>query len=105
MNPKRIELKTVLFCLTVSSAMAQFSSGIQGIVTDVTGSAVPEAIVHVTNVASGVGRQATTSNEGLYRVINLGPGTYRVNVAVPGFGSTKRLVQRGRPVLEYLTVV
>src|SRR5262249_9664684 len=49
-----------------------------------------EAIVHVTNTASGVARQATTSSEGLYRVINLGPGTYRVRVAVPGFGPAER---------------
>jgi len=90
MSPKRIELTAVLFCLSLSSAMAQFTSAIQGVVTDASGSAVPEAIVHVTNVASGVGRQATTSNDGLYRVINLGPGTYRVNVAVPGFAPAER---------------
>src|SRR6266446_2341283 len=90
MSLKRIELTAVLFCLSLSSAMAQFTSAIQGVVTDASGSAVPEAIVHVTNVASGVGRQATTSNDGLYRVINLGPGTYRVNVAVPGFAPAER---------------
>jgi hypothetical protein len=85
MSLKRIELTVVLFCLSIPSAMAQFTSAIQGIVTDASGGAVPEAIVQVTNVASGVSRQATTSNDGLYRVINLGPGIYRVNVAVPGF--------------------
>src|SRR5260370_30515592 len=90
MSLKRIELTAVLFCLSLSCAMAQFTSAIQGVVTDASGSAVPEAIVHVTNVASGVGRQATTSNDGLYRVINLGPGTYRVNVAVPGFAPAER---------------
>jgi hypothetical protein len=90
MSLKRIELTAVLFCLSLSSAMAQFTSAIQGVVTDASGAAVPEAVVHVTNVASGVAREASTSNEGLYRVVNLGPGTYRVEVAVKGFGPAER---------------
>ena len=76
--------------LCISSAMAQFTSSIQGIVTDDSGAVVAAAIVHVTNVESGVAREAVTSNEGLYRVINLGPGSYRVNVAVPGFAPAAR---------------
>ena len=72
MTLKRIALTAVLFCFSFSIARAQFSSGIQGVVTDPTGSAVPDATVHVTNVETGVAREATTSNEGLYRVTNLG---------------------------------
>jgi hypothetical protein len=80
----------VLYSCTAASALAQFTSGIQGVVTDPSGSAIPEAVINVTNVASGVAREATTSNEGLYRVTNLGAGTYRVNVAVRGFGPAER---------------
>src|SRR5882757_6291132 len=90
MSLKRIQLTSVLFCLSLSSAMAQFTSSIQGVVTDASGASIPEAVVHVTNVASGVAREATTSNEGLYHVTNLGAGTYRVNVAVKGFGPAER---------------
>src|SRR5947208_2252043 len=90
MNPKRIELKAVLFCLTASSAMAQFSSGIQGIVTDSSGGVVPAASVRVVNMASEVGRVAVTSEEGLYRVFNLGPGSYRIIVEKAGFGTAER---------------
>jgi hypothetical protein len=90
MSLKRIELTSVLFCLSLSSAMAQFTSAIDGVVTDASGAAVPEAVVHVTDIATGVSREATTSNEGLYRVLNLGPGTYRVDVAVKGFGPAER---------------
>jgi hypothetical protein len=90
MNLKRIALTAVLSCFGLSSALAQFTSSIQGVVTDAAGAAVPEAVVRVTNVASGVGRAAVTSNEGLYRVLNLGPGTYRVEVAMKGFAPAER---------------
>src|SRR6266853_541850 len=90
MSLKRIDLMAVMFCLNLSSALAQFTSSIQGVVTDAAGAAVPEAVVHVTNVASGVARGAITSNEGLYRVLNLGPGTYRVEVAMKGFATADR---------------
>jgi hypothetical protein len=90
MNLHRIELRALLFCITLSTAMAQYNSSIQGVVTDPSGAAVPEAVVHVTDVASGVVREASTSNEGLYRVPNLGPGAYRVEVAAKGFGPAER---------------
>ncbi|MFN0101078.1 MAG: carboxypeptidase-like regulatory domain-containing protein [Bryobacteraceae bacterium] len=90
MRLTRIQLTVALFCFCASSAMAQFSSAIQGVVTDASGAVIPAAVVHVTNVDSGVAREARTSNEGLYRVINLGPGTYRVKVAVKGFGPAER---------------
>jgi hypothetical protein len=90
MSLKRIELTMALFCLSLSSATAQFNSAIQGVITDASGAAVPEAVVQVTNVDSGVAREATTSNDGLYRVLNLGPGNYRVEVAVKGFGPAER---------------
>jgi hypothetical protein len=90
MTLKRIAWVTVLFCLSLSNALAQFGSAVQGIVTDPTGSAIPDAVVHVTDLATGVAREATTANDGLYRVINLGLGTYRVNIAVPGFAPEER---------------
>src|SRR5262245_32999028 len=90
MSLNRIQLATVLFGLSLSSAIAQFTSAIQGVVTDASGAAIPEAVVNVTNTASGVARQAITSSDGLYRVLNLGPGTYRVNVKVSGFTPAER---------------
>jgi hypothetical protein len=54
MNLKRIALTVGLYCVGFSSALAQFTSSIQGVVTDAAGAAVPEAVVRVTNVASGL---------------------------------------------------
>lgn len=79
----------VLLCAG-GAALAQFNSSIQGIVTDSTAAVVPDASVRVTNVATGVSREARTSAEGLFRVLNLGPGTYTVVTEKPGFRSAQR---------------
>ena len=82
MNLNRVGLAGVLLCLSLSSALAQFTSAIQGVVTDASGASIPEAVVRVTNVASGLAREVTTSEDGLYRVTNLGAGTVRNHAIV-----------------------
>lgn len=64
---------------------AQFSSSIEGNVTDSTGAVVPGAKVTVTNNGTGLSRGITTSGEGFYRVVNLGLGRYTVSVEHAGF--------------------
>src|SRR5215468_8761897 len=83
----RLSLCVLLLTLPAS---AQFSSAIQGTISDVTQSAVPDAIVTVTNSATGVTRSATTSAEGFYRISNLGPGTYSMKVEKVGFAISQR---------------
>ena len=74
-----------LLLLVSIPASAQFSSAIQGTITDPSAAAVPGAQVTVTNTATGIVRQATTSSEGFYRVSNLGPGPYSVSAEKSGF--------------------
>ncbi len=64
---------------------AQFKAGIQGTVMDPSGNAVAAAKVIVTNQATGISRETTTSPEGFYRVSELPPGTYTVTVEAGGF--------------------
>ena len=71
-------------------AIAQFNYSIQGIVTDPSGAFVANATVTVTNVDTGIKRDAKTEADGLYRVISLGPGNYKVDVAAQGFWSVSR---------------
>src|SRR4051812_6473871 len=76
--------------LAPTTALAQFSGGIQGTVTDGQKAVVADAIVMLTNVQSGVAREATTTSEGVYRMTSLAPGSYRVEVVKPGFNNALR---------------
>ena len=76
-----------LLFVCVLSIHGQFNSAIDGTVTDPTGDAVPDAVVKVTNVATGVVQSTTTSASGVYRVPSLPPGTYRVTVSKEGFNT------------------
>ena len=66
-------------------AWGQYNASIQGTVTDPSGAAVPNAKVTVTNQATGVSKQATTSSTGSYTVGQLPPGNYTVTVEASGF--------------------
>ena len=65
--------------------LAQYSSSIEGTVTDRSGAVIANAEVIVTNQATQVSRHTVASGEGLYRVINLGLGAYTVATAKQGF--------------------
>lgn len=84
----------VRFCLPCvlapGLAHAQFTSAIQGTAGDASSAVVPDATISVTNLATGITRTATSSTEGLYRVLSLGPGTYRVLVKKTGFMDARR---------------
>jgi hypothetical protein len=77
----------VLFAFPVA---AQFNGAIQGVVTDNSSAMITGATVTVTNVATGVSREVLTNAEGLYRVLSLGAGTYRVLAQMRGFQSVQR---------------
>ena len=95
MRPSRHRIGTVItlglaVLFAAGLAVAQFNCSIQGIVTDPSGAVVADASVRVTNVETGIKRDAKTAADGLYRVISLGPGTYLVEVAARGFRTMTR---------------
>ncbi len=69
---------------------AQFSSAIQGTVTDATKAAVPDAVVILKNMATGIAREVKTSEEGFYRFSSLGAGTYTLTAQKSGFAASTR---------------
>ena len=86
-NIKPLGLSVLLLLLPLLATVpvsAQFSSAIQGTVTDSQQGVVSQATVRVTNTTTNVTREATTSVDGVYRVLSLGPGSYRVEVEKPG---------------------
>jgi hypothetical protein len=63
------------------------SSSLQGTVVDPAGAVVPNAAVKVTNSDTGAVRMGTSESTGLFRLLDLEPGTYSVLVTSSGFKS------------------
>ncbi len=82
----------VIFVLpwVVSALVAQTSQGrIMGTVADVSGAVVSGAAVTVTNTATGVSREVTTTSAGEFIAPSLEPGPYSVTVQAKGFATTR----------------
>ena len=87
----RIFTLAAVYSCFVAAGSAQIVSGsITGSVTDPSGSAVAGANVTVVNTSTGAESPATTTGSGYFSVANLIAGTYRVDVAAPGFKGETR---------------
>ena len=76
-------------CASVAAAQTVGAS-LQGIVTDSTGGALPNANVVVIGVATGGVWEIKTDSSGRYRVPVLQPGEYEVHVSQTGFQPVAR---------------
>jgi hypothetical protein len=88
-NPECRISVCVLLCLILSlfavPAYAQYSSNIQGVVSDPAGASVNGAAVELRNVDTGVTASVTTGESGNYRFSSLPPGNYVVAAEAKGF--------------------
>ena len=87
-----VVLLVVLVCLggtARSYAQSASSATVRGNVTDPAGQAVPNAKVVARNVDTGFERETLTSNEGLFEISNLPPGTYNVRADASGFAKAE----------------
>src|SRR5260370_27527858 len=78
----------VLFlCCCLSSALQAQSTNasVNGYVTDPTKAGIFDAKVIAINVSMNVRSEGTTNRTGSYNIVNLSPGTYRVEVEKQGF--------------------
>src|SRR2546422_11666034 len=80
------------FLLLVSTVgQAQSPSAIVGVVKDATGSVLPGVAVEAASPALiEKVRTAVSDAEGLYRIVELRPGTYSVSFVLPGFTTLRR---------------
>src|SRR5258708_35762621 len=77
--------------LSASLALSQAVSGtLLGTITDATGASVPNAIVTITEVNTGIVRSTKTSEAGNFNFGDLPPGTYSVTVELTGFKKALR---------------
>jgi hypothetical protein len=79
----------LVFLATGSAALGQ-TAGIQGNVTDPTGAYVPEVVIKVTNLATGVVNEVKTNEQGFYSIPFLGPGNYNIEATQTGFAPQTR---------------
>ena len=85
-------ITVVVLCgLWLLPAVALAQSAITGVVRDSSGAVLPGVTVEAASDALIEGtRTATTDAQGLYRLVDLRPGTYDVSFSLPGFNSFKR---------------
>src|SRR5258708_19464836 len=76
----------VFVTLSCLGARAQSTYGaIVGSVTDISGAAITDANVTLTNVGTSEKRSQSSGSDGLFTFVNLFPGQYRVDVEKQGF--------------------
>src|SRR5437762_13258893 len=85
---KRVALLALL-CLAPRIASAQGGS-ITGTVKDTSGAVLPGVTVEATGPALLAPRVVETDTSGIYRIINLPPGTYTVTFTLAGFNKVMR---------------
>ena len=88
---------TLLFFLLpvlhAAPALAQTratAADLTGVVRDQTGAVLPGATVIATNTETNVARETTSQDDGRFTLPALPPGSYRVQVTMPGFVSETR---------------
>lgn len=64
---------------------AQFSSNVEGTITDAKGAVVSDAAMTLHNINTGIDVQGTTNGSGFYRFSAVPPGNYAVSAEHPGF--------------------
>lgn len=86
-------LSVSALCLLIYSgqifAQSTVAGAINGRVTDPQGAVVPNASVKVTNTGTNSAVTVTANDDGAYRVTNLQPGTYNVEISSGGFAVSR----------------
>ena len=83
----------MILTLTAGSVYAQEGRGsIRGLITDDTGGVIPGVGVKAEHIATGVDLVTITNDSGNYLIDHLNPGEYSLTVSLPGFKTTRRVV-------------
>src|SRR5262247_2374828 len=90
----REALKTtlVLIVLLLAPSFAFAQATITGTVKDASGGVLPGVTVEATGPALLAPRSVVTEATGIYRILDLPPGTYKLDFQLPGF---TRVVREG----------
>jgi hypothetical protein len=73
-------------CFSVAMSQTQSNAAdLQGTVRDANGAVVANATVTARNTGTNVTREATTNDDGIYKIVNLTPGIYELTVKVANY--------------------
>ena len=88
---------SVLLALTFtfSIAQAQFTSAIEGTVSDPSGAVVPKAAVTIKSSSTGIERTVETSESGYFRISSLPAATFTITIKANGFKTTQQEITPG----------
>jgi hypothetical protein len=75
----------ILLCAIRPARSQSTSATLDGQVTEVQGKIVPDVVVQVVNVDTNITYPGTTNNDGIYVIVDLPPGNYRIVVRKDGF--------------------
>ncbi|HLH17224.1 MAG TPA: TonB-dependent receptor [Bryobacteraceae bacterium] len=81
---QRLALCGLLFA---AAALAQYRAGIQGVISDATGGAVPDATIKLTSKETNIVRTTKSNETGAYAIAALPPGAYSMSVEKTGFAT------------------
>src|SRR5262249_48114689 len=86
-----VRIAVAFACLVLAPAAARAQATITGTVKDTSGAVLPGVTVEAARPAL-IEKSKTTITDaaGLYRIVDLRPGTYTVTVSLPGFATIKR---------------
>src|SRR5262245_4756792 len=86
-----VGLCALLLLPAIAAAQSSTTGAIAGVVRDTTGGVLPGVTVEVTSPALiEKARTAVTDENGLYKIVDLRPGTYSTTFSLSGFGTFKR---------------
>jgi hypothetical protein len=81
----------VIFVAPVAMAQSLGNAGtIEGSVTDQTGASIPIATVTIKNGVSGYSQSATTTRDGSFRLTNIPPNPYHLEITASGFNTSEQ---------------
>ena len=90
-----VQMRRVLFIflvlgLSVSSAFAQATGQINGVVADNSGGVVPGVTVFAVESGTGISRDTVTAANGRYSFVSLRPTTYEIRAELAGFRTVRQ---------------
>ena len=88
---RRSKILGLLLTVLIVPASALAQASITGVVRDTSGAVLPGVTVEAASPALiEKVRGAVTDGSGLYRIVDLRPGTYSMTFTLPGFTTVKR---------------